>query len=151
MRASLSTVFLNHAKGGKKVGSLLKKTSFFDFFAHRKELFTSFSPLNTNGGEQRAQNKSELRERCIHINTRFFYKNSIFLYDLAKYKGKIFLFFRGKFRENFTCTRETTTLTMSYLAETFINEMHIMGYLMLKICLIMRRGMFCIINFFFFF
>ena len=32
MRASLSAVFLNHVKGGKKVGSLLKKTSFFHFF-----------------------------------------------------------------------------------------------------------------------
>ena len=30
--SNLRCVFLNHAKGGKKVGSLLKKTSFFDFF-----------------------------------------------------------------------------------------------------------------------
>ena len=33
-----------------------------------KRVVSSFSPVNTNGGEQRTQNKSELQERCI-INT----------------------------------------------------------------------------------
>ena len=68
----------------------------------------------------------------MYVNTRFFYKNSGFLlrlkysYDVTKYKGEIFLmyiflFFRVEFS-----VHEKQLLTISYLAGTLINEMHIM-------------------------
>ena len=58
MLASLSTVFKIWPKGGKNVGRLLEKTSFFDFLHSPSNIVRDIvqDERTQNGGEQRITN-----------------------------------------------------------------------------------------------